>query len=274
MKKVLAFLMICAIPASLAVTSFAVVNSNHYVDEGWPKFNSDETEWDVYCWTVVDTKITALGYMLDGDEPVWIIDKIIVRDDADKVLANDCFEDLELERAIIEYGLQNGLDNFFAYRIHITLDTSEMKKGLHTLEVVVRYEDGSEGNPLRESIIEIGKKKNPASQETTAEATTAEETTAEVTTAEEVTTEAVTTAEETTQAVTTEAGTEKETEEITAAEPAGTDKEPAATDKVTEKTAENTSSSGVNPGVIVAVAAGCAAVAAAVAFIIIKKKKK
>ena len=50
-----------------ALSASAVVNSNHLIDQGYPTFNADQTEWEIYGWTVVDTKITALGYMLDGN---------------------------------------------------------------------------------------------------------------------------------------------------------------------------------------------------------------
>ena len=281
MKKLLIFALVLVFAASLLINASAVVNSNHLVDQGWPKFNSDETEWDVYCWTVVDTKITALGYMLDGEEPVWLIDKIVVREDADKVKANDCFEDEELERAIIEYNLQNGLEDFYAYRIHITLDTSEMSKGIHTLEVVARYEDESEGNPLRDSLVEIAKKKAPASAETTKEAETVEETVEDTTEAPvtepetEKETEAET--EPDTAADTTAAPVNTETETDTA-EPISTEAETKAdtteANKTTDTTAEPGKASGVNPGVIIGIVAGCAAVAAVIAYVIIKKKKK
>lgn len=162
MKKVFVIIITAVLAAVLCVSAAAAVNSNHLIDEGFPRFNGDESEWDVFGWTVVDTKVTAMGYKLDGGDTVWVDESVDVRETAAKVNANDCFEDLELDRAIIDMSLSNGLESFYGYRIHITLDTSEMSKGVHQLEVVVKYEDGTTGNPMRESIIEIEKTKAPA----------------------------------------------------------------------------------------------------------------
>ncbi len=160
MKKALVIIIAAVMTAVLCISASAAINSNHLIDEGYPRFNKDETEWDVFGWTVVDTKITAMGYILDGGSVKWVDDSVDTRDDAKRVEANDCFEDMELERAIIDYNLTNGLEEFYGYRIHITLDTSNMSKGDHQLEVVVKYEDGTTGNPMRDSVIEITKTKD------------------------------------------------------------------------------------------------------------------
>ena len=262
MKKTLIILLAAVFAASLAVSATAAVNSNHLIDEGYPDFNEDETKWDIYGWTCVDTPITALGYSLDEADTVWVIDRVITRDDAEKVRENDCFEDLELERAIIEMSLQNGLDEFYGYRMHITLDTSEMTKGLHTFEFIVKYEDGTEGNPCRETVYEINKKKKPTGAVTTAEQTTEEpgeetppvaDLTAEPDTTEEITTEEVTTEALTTETVTTEAVT---TAEQTTEAPDG-------------KTQDS------DPTAVIIVAVACVvAIGATLTAIILKKKKK
>lgn len=262
MKKTLIFLLAAVVAVLLAVPAFAATNSNHLIDQGYPSFNSDETEWEIFGWTCVDTPVTALGFRLDGGETEWRIDRVITRDDASKVRDDDCFEDLELERAIIEMSLQNGLDEFYGYRMHITLDTSQMTKGTHTFEFVVKYEDGTEGNPCRETVYEIEKHRKPKESVTTAEQTTEELTT------EEQTTEELTTEEQTTDAPPVELTTEAQTAgEITTQ--AQTSPETQA-----ETTGTNTKPGG-NPAVIITVAVICAvAVAAVIAAIVIKKKKK
>ncbi|MBQ7698901.1 MAG: hypothetical protein IJT49_00995 [Clostridia bacterium] len=159
MKKAFAGIITVVLSVVLCLSASAAVNSNHLIDEGFPRFNGDESEWDVFGWTVVDTKVVAMGYKLDGGDIVWADESVDVRETAAKVEPNDCFEDLELDRAIIDMSLSNGLENFYGYRIHITLDTSNMAKGEHQLEVVVKYEDGTEGNPFRESVIQITKTK-------------------------------------------------------------------------------------------------------------------
>lgn len=274
MKKVLFILIAVTLAALCCLPAAAATNSNHLIDEGWPSFNKKETEWDVYGWTCVDTKITALGYKLDGADVVWVDETVDEREDAEVIKDNDCFEDATLELTINDMGLANGLEIFYAYRMHITLDTTEMAKGKHTFEAWVKYDDGTEGNPMRGTVLEIEKKKDTASttaEETTAEQTTEEVTTAEVTTAEE-TTAAEATAAETTAAETTEA-------EATAAETTAAEATEAATK--TEETTETVTAaekdpakSGVNPGIIVAICAGCAGVIAVVAAVILKMKKK
>ena len=162
MKKILVIAVAAVMTAVLCISASAAVNSNHLIDEGFPRFNSDESEWDVFGWTVVDTKITAMGYRVDGGSTVWLDESIDTRDNAKKVAANECFEDLELERAIIDMSLSNGLEEFYGYRIHITLDTSRLSVGDHLLEAVVKYADGTEGNPFRETAVTIAKTKAPA----------------------------------------------------------------------------------------------------------------
>lgn len=164
MKKLSVIMMAAVMTAVLCISAAAAVNSNHLIDEGFPRFNNDESEWDVFGWTVVDTKIIAAGYKLDGGTVVWVDESVDTRDNAKKVAANDCFEDLELERAIVDYSLTNGLEEFYGYRIHITLDTSKMSKGDHLLEVMVKYEDGTVGNAMRDTAIEITKTVAPAEE--------------------------------------------------------------------------------------------------------------
>ena len=178
MKKAFVIIVAAVMAAVLCISASAVVNSNHLIDEGFPRFNSDESEWDVFCWTVVDTRITAMGYKVDGGDVVWVDESIDTRDSAKKVAANECFEDMELERAIVDMSLSNGLEDFYGYRIHITLDTSRLSVGEHYLEVAVKYEDGSVGNPLRDTAVTINKTKAPVEgadegdSETKAEAVT------------------------------------------------------------------------------------------------------
>ena len=159
MKKASVIIIAAVMAAVLCISAAAAINSNHLIDEGFPRFNSDESKWEVFGWTVVDTKVTAMGCKLDGGTVQWLDESVDTRDNANKVGSNDCFEDLELERAIIDYNLTNGLEEFYGYRIHITLDTSKMSKGDHQLEVIVRYEDGSTGNAMRDTVIEITKTK-------------------------------------------------------------------------------------------------------------------
>lgn len=159
MKKASVIIIAAVMAAVLCISAAAAINSNHLIDEGFPRFNSDESKWEVFGWTVVDTKVTAMGCKLDGGTVQWLDESVDTRDNANKVESNDCFEDLELERAIIDYNLTNGLEEFYGYRIHITLDTSKMSKGDHQLEVIVRYEDGSTGNAMRDTVIEITKTK-------------------------------------------------------------------------------------------------------------------
>ena len=188
MKKTFIIILAAVLTAVLCISASAVQNSNHLIDEGFPRFNSDESEWDVFGWTVVDTKITAMGYKLDGADIVWVVDSVPTKDNASKVEPNDCFEDLELERAIIDMNLSNGLEEFYGYRIHVTLDSSKLAKGEHTLEVAVKYEDGSIGNPLRDSAIDIVKTKDAVeggNDETKADETKADETKADETKADE-----------------------------------------------------------------------------------------
>ena len=165
MKKTLVLVVAAALAAVLCICASAAVNSNHLIDEGFPRFNDKaETEWELFGWSVVDTQITAMGYKLDGGSVVWADENVDVRDNAKNLDKCDCFEDLELERAIIDYNLTNGLEEFYGYRIHITLDTTKMSKGDHQLEVMVKYEDGSVGNAIRDTVIEITKTKDAAEE--------------------------------------------------------------------------------------------------------------
>ncbi len=274
MKKILFILTAVTLAALFCLPAAAATNSNHLIDEGWPSFNKKETEWDVYGWTCVDTKITALGYKLDGADVVWVDETVDEREDAEVIKDNDCFEDATLELTIYDMGLTNGLEIFYAYRMHITIDTTEMAKGKHTFEAWVKYDDGTEGNPMRGTVLEIEKKKDTASttaEETTAEHTTEEVTTAEVTTAEE-TTAAEATAAETTAAETT--ATEATAAETTAAEATESETKAVETTETVTAAEKDPAKSGVNPGIIVAICAGCAGVIAVVVAVILKMKKK
>ena len=158
MKKALVIIIAAVMTAVLCISASAAINSNHLIDEGFPRFNDEkETEWELFCWTVVDTKITKMGYKLDGGDIVWVDESVDVRDNAKNLEGNDCFEDLELDNAIVNMSLANGLETFFGYRIHITLDTSKIEKGEHTLEVAVKYEDDTIGNPLRDNSVSMVK---------------------------------------------------------------------------------------------------------------------
>ena len=173
MKKFLITALSALLAVVLCVSVSAVINSNHYIEEpdGYPKFNADESEWEVLGWTVVDTPIVRLGYVLDGAGFVWVVDDVDVRDNNSLIEKNDCFEDLELEAAVRKYGLANELNgsNFFAYRVHITLDTLSMEKGEHMLEVAAEYSDGSVGNPFRNNAIEFTKTKEAVIPEESSE---------------------------------------------------------------------------------------------------------
>ena len=156
MKKFL----IAALSAVLVIVLCApvsanVINSNHYID--YQRFNDDESEWEVYGWTVVDTEIVRIGYVLDGMEFVWVVDEVDSRSNANNMAPNDCFFDDELYAAIASMGLANGLADYYSYRIHITLDTLAMEKGEHMIEVAAEYSDGSLGNPFRNNTIEFTK---------------------------------------------------------------------------------------------------------------------
>ena len=269
MRKLLLILTAVTLAALFCLPAAAATNSNHLIDEGWPSFNKKETEWDVYGWTCVDTKITALGYKLDGADVVWVDETVDEREDAEVIKDNDCFEDATLELTIYDMGLTNGLEIFYAYRMHITLDTTEMTKGKHTFEAWVKYDDGTEGNPMRGTVLEIEKKKDTAS--TTAEETTAEITTAEVTTAAETTAAEATAAETTAAETTATEATAAETTAVEATEAATKAEETTETVTAAEK---DPAKSGVNPGTIVAICAGCAGVIAVVAAVILKMKKK
>ena len=158
MKKTFLIMIAAVMAIVLCVSASAATNSNHLIDEGFPRFNdSEEKEWELFGWTVVDTEITAMGYKLDGGEIVWVDETVDSRENAKNLDKNDCFEDAELSRAVVEMSLTNGLEEFFAYRIHITLDGSKIAKGAHALEVQVKYKDGSIGNPFRESTINFEK---------------------------------------------------------------------------------------------------------------------
>ena len=166
MKKTLVLVIAAVLAAVLCICASAAINSNHLIDEGFPRFNDKaETEWELFGWSVVDTKITAMGYKLDGGSVVWADEDVDVRDNAKNLDKCDCFEDLELDRAIIDMSLSNGLEEFYGYRIHLTLDSTDWAKGAHTLEIVVKYADGTEGNPFRDSLIEFTKTKDASSGE-------------------------------------------------------------------------------------------------------------
>ena len=173
MKKFL----IAALSAVLVIVlcapvSAGVINSNHYID--YQRFNDDESEWEVYGWTVVDTEIVRIGYVLDGMEFVWVVDEVDSRSNANNMAPNDCFFDDELYAAIASMGLANGLTDYYSYRIHITLDTLAMEKGDHMIEVAAEYSDGSLGNPFRNNTIEFTKTKDAVIPEESSEEETTE----------------------------------------------------------------------------------------------------
>ena len=261
MKKILSVILaVVMLAAAFTATASAAENSNHYIEPDYPSLNKKETAWEVYGWTVVDTEITKIGYILDEGETVWAVPTVDVRDDNSRIEANDAFRDIELEAAIVEYSLTNGLDDFFGYRIYLTIDTSELAKGKHIVEVVAAYADESEDNPFRGEIFSFTKKKGPATEVTT-EAAATEPATVQAT---EKTTEAV-----------TEPATVIETEKATEAAPVQTDgtenaAKPENTSAETEKPAEENKNNAL-PIILIIVAA---VIAFAVGgFFILKKKK-
>ena len=174
MRKLLIITLAALMAILLCAPAFAVTNSNHFIEPGYKtedekpvgKFNADESEWDILGWTVVDTEIVRLGYVLDGAGIVWAVDDVDVRADNSVIDPNDCFYDQELNAAVASYGLANGLAEFFAYRVHVTLDTKAMEKGEHMLEVAAEYKDGSIGNPFRDTAIEFTKTKEAVIDDT------------------------------------------------------------------------------------------------------------
>ena len=256
MKKiisvVLAALMLASAPALYAS---AAENSNHYVEEGYPVLDDDERFWQIYCWSCVDTEITAIGYRLDDAETVWTVTTVDTRDDNDVSGDNDAFRDYTLETALLEYSLTNGLEDFFGYRIMLTIDLSNVEKGKHNVEITAKYADGTEGNPLRESIYTF-KKKTEASGAAATEAATGAETEAKTEPVTEAQTEAKT-------EPVTEAKTEAKTEEA----------KPAETKANETKRAEEQGKKS-NTLLIVVIIIAAIAVAAVAGLLIFKKKKK
>ena len=262
MKKLLsAILAVIMLAAAFTATASAAENSNHYIEPDYPSLNKKETAWEIYGWTVVDTEIVKIGYILDEGETVWAVPEVDARDDNSRIEENDAFRDFELEAAIIEYSLQNGLEEFFAYRIYLTIDTTELAKGKHIVEVIAEYADNSEDNPFRGEIFSFNKKKGTASSAATEAAAGP--------------------ATEPATAPATEPATEKATEKAT--EPAAQQTEPANETNGPEKTAEPVQSeaqteksagetkNNVLPTILIIAAA---VVALAVGgFFILKKKK-
>lgn len=121
------------------------VNSNHNIDKN--KCNADMTEYNVYGWSVYNMPVKALGYKLDGGEPVWIVTEISEepRENDTGRAANDIFRDAALDPVLASNGLTGGLDPFWAYRINVTLDITGFEVGdEHTVEVVVKFTDEAE----------------------------------------------------------------------------------------------------------------------------------
>ena len=130
-------------PSSVVPTE--PVNSNHNIDN--KKCNNDMTEFNVYGWSVYNMPVKALGYKLDGGEPVWVVTDVAEEPregDAGRA-ANDIFRDSLLDPALVSGNLTGGLDPFWAYRINLTLDISGLEVGTeHTLEVVVKFTNDAE----------------------------------------------------------------------------------------------------------------------------------
>lgn len=250
MKRILSLILVLITVAALALPAAAVENSNHYIEEDYPTLYKNEKYWQVYGWTVVDTEIVSVGYIFDDGEIVWAVPEVDVRDNNSKVEDIDAFRDHELEGAIVAYGLTNGLDDFFAYRIMITIDLTDVTSGKHSVEVVAKYSDGFIENPFRGEMFSFKKKSGPAGV-TTEEATEAA--------TEKVTEKAPETEKQ------TEAATEVQTEK------------PAETEKATEKPADQTTEpkeKNNNTLVIILIIVAAVAAFAVGAVFILKKKKQ
>ena len=247
MKKALTVIIAALMIASaFAVSAAAAENTNHYIEIDYPTLYKDEKTWQVYGWTVVDTEIISVGYKFDDGETVWAVPEVDVRDDNSRIEDTDAFRDHALEAAIVEYDLTNGLTDFFAYRIMLTLDLTETASGKHTVEVIAKYADGDEENPFRGEIFSFKKKSGPASAVTEAPVTEAPAT----------------------EPAATEPVTEKATEP--AAEPTQ-----AATEKAPAETEEKTAGSGKNNTLVIILIVAIAVAAFVVgALLILKKKKK
>ncbi len=150
MKKILIITLAVAMSVLMCAAEVSAVSVNYLIDEGYPKLSADESTWEIMCWTVSDNEIVSVGYILDNGDIVWAINEIghVATQNGLQIKPNDCFRDDELENAVVTYGMSAGLKECFAYRIHLTLDTSRLSKGKHTFEFVAKYGDGKIDNPL------------------------------------------------------------------------------------------------------------------------------
>ena len=137
------------------------VNSNHNIDI--KKCNADMTEFNVYGWSVYNMPVQALGYVLDGGDPVWVITEVSDEPrttDNDRA-PNDIYVNSGLNTVLAQNGLTGGLDPFYAYRINLTLDITGFVVGEeHTLEVIIKYTDEAEtvANAFRTETFTITRK--------------------------------------------------------------------------------------------------------------------
>ena len=167
MKKLLAVLltviMVSALFAGLVVVrADGVTVANHMIDS--KGYHPDRTIYTVHGWSVTDTKIKKIGYILDSTgDPYWLIEDV---SDVERVgntafvqgvdAFNDAFLDSALHQAIIDNNLQMGLTDFYAYRIHVVLDTRDFAVNeQHNFTVVAQFENGEVKNVFRDWTVDL-----------------------------------------------------------------------------------------------------------------------
>ena len=182
MKKIIVITVAAVMAVLMCVFGAMAASTNYLIDETFPKLSDDESQWELMCWTVAENEIVRVGYILDNGEIVWIVNDIghVAKQTDTVIKPNDCFRDDELEGAVIAYGMSGGLTECFAYRIHVTLDTSRLSTGKHQFELVAEYSDGTFDNPLTgEAGIKTFKIKKTVAPVTDPEETTEPEVTTE-----------------------------------------------------------------------------------------------
>lgn len=167
MKKLLSVLltvvMVSALFAGLvAVKADGVTVSNHNIDS--KGYHPDRTIYTIHGWSVTDTKIKKIGYVLDSTgDPCWLIDDV---SDVERVgnvaytqgvdAFNEAFLDSALHDAIVSNSLSNGLTDFYAYRIHVVLDTRDFAVNeQHNFTVVAQFENGDVKNVFRDWTVDL-----------------------------------------------------------------------------------------------------------------------
>ena len=167
MKKLLAVLltvvMVSALFAGLVVVrADGVTVANHMIDS--QGYHPDRTLYTIHGWSCTDTKIKKIGYILDSTgDPYWLIEDV---SDVERVgnaafvqgvdAFNDAFRDSALHQAIIDNSLSNGLTDFYAYRIHVVLDTRDFAVNeQHNFTVVAQFENGEVKNVFRDYTVDL-----------------------------------------------------------------------------------------------------------------------